>query len=67
MKILQNEITGNKLVFRRNFGGELSFILSFLFLSASAAGTTVFFFLANWGRISPSSGEVQKPSQLEFF
>jgi hypothetical protein len=37
MKILQNEVTGTQTNFFTNFGGELSFIQSFLFfLSASS-------------------------------
>jgi len=32
MKVLQNEITGTQISFATNFGGELSFILSFHFL-----------------------------------
>jgi hypothetical protein len=31
MKILQNEIIGTQTSFPTNFGGKLSFILSFLF------------------------------------
>ncbi len=31
MKVLQNEITGTQISFATNFGGELSFILSFNF------------------------------------
>jgi len=31
MKILQNEITGTQTKFSTNFGGKLSFMLSFLF------------------------------------
>ncbi len=36
MKILQNEITETQTSFSTNFGGKLSFILSFL-ISATAA------------------------------
>jgi len=42
MKILQNEITGIQASFSTNFGGKLSFILSFLFLTASTAAAYIF-------------------------
>ncbi len=32
MEILQNEITRSQIKFSTNFGGKLSFIMSFLFL-----------------------------------
>jgi hypothetical protein len=41
MKILQNEITGTLNKFFTNFGGKLSVILSFLFLSASIGATYI--------------------------
>jgi len=42
MKILQKEITGTQTSFSTNFGGKLSFILSFFLLSACAAVTYIF-------------------------
>ncbi len=42
MKILQKEITGTRTSFSTNFGGKLSFILCFFFLSAYAAATYIF-------------------------
>jgi hypothetical protein len=41
-EILQNEITGTQTRFYTNFGGKLSFIPSFLFLSTSIAASYVF-------------------------
>jgi hypothetical protein len=41
-EILQNEVTGTQTNFSTNFGGKLSFIPSFLFLSASTAATYIF-------------------------
>jgi hypothetical protein len=42
MKILQNKITGTQTSFSTNFGGKLSFILSFIFLISSTAATYIF-------------------------
>jgi hypothetical protein len=42
MKTQQNKIIGTQSSFSTNFGGQLSFILSFLFLSASTAATYIF-------------------------
>jgi hypothetical protein len=46
MKFLQNEITGTWITFPTNFGGKLSFILSFIFLTASTAAIYIFITLA---------------------
>jgi hypothetical protein len=42
MKILQNEITGTQASFSTNFGGKLSFILSFLLHEPSNVATYYF-------------------------
>jgi hypothetical protein len=42
MKILQSEITDTQSSFSSNFGGKLSFIGLFFFLSASTAATYIF-------------------------
>jgi hypothetical protein len=42
MKILQNEITGTQTSFSTNFGGKLSFLLSFLCPGTSTAATYIF-------------------------
>jgi len=42
MKILQMEITRTETIFSTNFGGKLSFFLSFLLMSASTATTYTF-------------------------
>ncbi len=59
-KILQNEITRTQTSLFIKFGGKLSFILSFLFPERLHCcyiyfhySFPVFFFQANWGKISP--------------
>jgi hypothetical protein len=42
MKILQNEITGTQTSFSTNFGGNLSFILSFPFPERLTSATYIF-------------------------
>jgi hypothetical protein len=42
MKILQNEITGTQTSFPTNFGGKLSFILSFPLPQRLTAATYIF-------------------------
>jgi hypothetical protein len=44
MKILQNEIAGTRTSFSTNFGGKLSFILSFLFHERLHTAATYFHF-----------------------
>jgi hypothetical protein len=41
MQILQNEITGTQTSFSTNFGGKLSFIVSFIFSTAPTCTTRI--------------------------